>query len=498
MKIHCQNPYIASYWTVATALVLLAGLFLRLMFYNGPFGSDDLRYYFFAEELFQGHGLRELDHAASRLVLLVFTGFPGVIGGNYLFSGLANIVYACLTDILVVLFVRRELGSWPAFNAACFLAFAGSTMVYAGTFLPEQLLSLLMFASVLMVYRWTGFGNLWRLVSGGVLAGLAYSVKDTAVLLMPPVILYLIFFVGERSLIGRISACVAYVSGFVAVWLLESAFYSLVAGNFFYKFQAIRDVHNASIVPAESLYEFVRGAWWNASEIFSSWDQLLFPLIFAVPAWFIVLFGGKRFRLFAMCGLFVFIYLIIGTSSFTQLINLPFQERYIQPILPFAAVCIAYVLSRTSFSLQQSIILISVAGIFLAVGCYGAIKRSGALYFTEMLRTAAIAVQLLPDDSEKVFVDLRLARGLQQILPRNAFARVHVLRAGEGRRGYYVSFRDRTTNVQGASSASMLRQDSAAVLVMTLELGQRNIARYYPLHHEPKFSIQVFFQSNGE
>jgi hypothetical protein len=97
-------------YVVAIALLTLIGLVLRLTFFNGPVGSDDIRYFQSARDIVHGGRIIALDHATSRLAFLLVVGAPAALAGSIFVAGLVNIAVSVMTQVVASIFAFRELG----------------------------------------------------------------------------------------------------------------------------------------------------------------------------------------------------------------------------------------------------------------------------------------------------------------------------------------------------------------------------------------------------
>jgi hypothetical protein len=152
-----------------------------------------------------------------------------------------------------------------------------------------------------------------------------------------------------------------------------------------------------------------------------------------------LLLRGRRTAVFALIGGFVAAYLFVGTSSFSRLVNLPYQERYFIPVIPCVAIALADVLERWRGGPRASWLAALAVVCFLG-GVVGAGARSGRLYFTEGMRNAAIAVNALPNDGRPVMAASQIRWGVIQYLTPRAASRVHdATDYPKGTPGYYLT-----------------------------------------------------------
>src|SRR5690606_38174995 len=127
-------------------------------------------------------------HHSSRLVLLLLAGLPGAMFNSMYAASIANILYSLVADVAVLFVAYATLGSRAALLCTILLLFNGLLMSYSGTLLPEPLLTLFSFLAVWLFRRgidFEGSAGLRLAACAGALCGLAYSVKDTGILVAP-------------------------------------------------------------------------------------------------------------------------------------------------------------------------------------------------------------------------------------------------------------------------------------------------------------------------
>jgi 4-amino-4-deoxy-L-arabinose transferase-like glycosyltransferase len=428
-------------YAVAIALLTLIGLVLRLTFFNGPVGSDDIRYFQSARDIVHGGRIIALDHATSRLAFLLVVGAPAALAGSIFVAGLVNIVVSVVTQVVASIFAFRELGPRAGVVVAAVLAFDGLALSYSGMLMPDNLLALLFLVCAILLYlaeRAAPARALVLFLWAGVAAGAAYSSKDTGILLLPPAFAWALW-QPNRPLRERLACCATFAAGFAGVWVMEGLYFLLRAGDFLYKPHALAAAHNSQMQPAHGLIDFVRHGWWNLAHVRRSVWLSGVPLLVGAVCWLLVLWPRRRTAVFALIGAFVTAFLLFGTSSFSRLVNLPYQERYLIPVLPCVAIVLADVLERWRAATRAPV-LAAIALACCVGGFVGAQQRSGRLYFTEGLRNAAIAVKALPNDGRPVLAASQIRLGVSFYLTPSVASRVHDARDyPRGSAGYYLT-----------------------------------------------------------
>jgi len=472
--------------------LLVFAFFIRLAFMTGPVGSDDQRYFAAAATILGNEPLTTTDLAAGRLAFLALVGFPGAAFGSLYLSALANVLYATFLDVLVVWYVLKLLGERAAFVAAVVMALSGLLMTFSGTFLPEILLALFLVLGVIAID--VGMRNARdkavAFILAGVALGLAYSTKETALLAIPPVAAGIALgSPSGTSWRDRIMMGVWLCLGFALVWLVTCTVYWLVAGDFFYQSRMLSERHNAHAEVATDAIAYVRMSWWSVQGVLDEPGFLAAPLAIAFMAWIACLRERGGVLIFALLGVFMTIYLTVGTSSLSRPLLLPFQERYYLPVVPFAAVCIASVLTRKAvLHRAASWIGGAVAVTYAILSIHGSATRSGSLYFAEALRSAAILVRSSPDSGALIVADERLGYALRFVLPENDYARVRWVYATSRAEpvaspdSYFIAYR-RAEDPEGQSFHTDSRMPSR--VCARLQMSNSMIARVWPTAAPP-------------
>src|SRR5262245_41737003 len=153
---------------VTIASFVLCGLALRIIFWSGPTGSDDVTYFTLAAKFLSLQPFSEVTFAV-RPVFLVLIGTPAVLL-NSMSAGIAvNVLLSVLNDLTTIWIAYRLFGNCASIAAAFVMAFCGVNILYPSTFLPDTLLTTLFLAVFLQVERAVASEVMswrWMLVAG--------------------------------------------------------------------------------------------------------------------------------------------------------------------------------------------------------------------------------------------------------------------------------------------------------------------------------------------
>lgn len=439
---------------IVAGVLILLGLFARIALITGPLGSDDANYFHFAEKLLRWQPFGELQHQGGRLAFLALIGMPAVELGSIRAGAMVNILILSIRDIGIVWYVRARLGWWAALSAAGVLGFNALTVTYAGQMLPDGLLSLAMFAASALVFeavqRPRPSGRAWFLAGAGVMAGVAYSTKDTGILVLPCAITW-IAVAGWRqqgfASAGQVlQGTAVFLAGFASVALLEMGIHHVLNGDAFYRYHALAWTHNTvgDVSEAASLYDFARHAYWNALGV-TAWDRASLPvLVLAAAMWSTCMVKRLPLSYFAMVGAFLAIYLIFGSSSLTRLIPLPVQDRYFEVLVPFLAVSTGEVVSflcRAWPGWRARFAMVGLPALLALASVPSVVMNAGAFPLRDVGINAASAIAMASGQGHGRFIYLSepLYRIVKSFVPPATYSLLEVIpEAGPLPSGYYL------------------------------------------------------------
>jgi hypothetical protein len=386
---------------VAITVLLTSGFFLRLLFYTGPIGSDDLSYFHFAQKLLLGQSFAgadpfDLPHQGGRLAFLALVGVPAVWFGHIAFGAFANVLLLTVRDVVLTVFVYRTIGRVPAAFAAAFLSLNPLSTVHASLMLPDGMTSFAMVASTLAAFQalqTAGRRTLAWMFLAGVLAAVAYSTKDTGILVLAPTALAILYWCSGRA---RLYALLSLGLGCALIVSLELLALWTLSGDPLFRVHAISSSHNQKMGGGRDALDFLRRVYWNLYGVTRPLQTSLPVLVLLVPTAAIAMFDRSRRLLFPVTGLFLALYLIFGTTSLTRLIPVPAQDRYLEPIVPYVALCLALALPlvwRTRPSLVLPALVV-FSGAMVAAAAPSVTYQAGDVAFSGVAKNAVIAMEM--------------------------------------------------------------------------------------------------------
>jgi hypothetical protein len=223
------------------------------------------------------------------------------------------------------------------------------------------------------------------------------------------------------------------LAAFGAVWIADGLAYVALTGDFFYRATATARAHDTTIAAATSISEAVRMAAANVRLVLEKGRWLLFPVLIGLPllAWTAV--ARPRYRLIAMSGLFVGLFLILGSSNLSAYRPLPFHVRYFQPIVPFAAIAAASLFAGCGWAGRRMLGVIVPAGagglVFFS-GLHEVTNAAGVSHRAPILASIRTAVEVLDDEQKPFFVAPCLHKSLAHVLSPGFVGRVQPIPPG--------------------------------------------------------------------
>ena len=414
-----QRRTAAIFWSL-----LIGGLALRLIFFAGPIGSDDSNYYMYSEQLLNGRLEGSAHHHASRMLFMLLLGIPTVLSHSLYTGCMLSIAVSIAGGLLVYAFMRRHASMNAALVAFGMVMLSGTSILYASVFVPDNLTAVLMPGAAMAIFHAIETPRrrgVW-LIGAGVLTGLAYSSKDTALLMLPPLVLWILIGMRDVGLLRRLQAAALYGLAMLAVYLAESAAYWWVADDFFYRSHALTQVHNRTIEASTGALEFAKAGYWALLTLLVDWARNGPMLVLGALGALGVLLWNRPLAGFVLTGLFVTLYLIVGSSSLTRLVHLPIQDRYLLPCIPFAAIALGLALDAVGRRWPGRFDITGAATIplliaLLATGVKSAAAEAGSITFADYYRNAADAIRILSANGRPIHVDSVLHHHLRHMLP---------------------------------------------------------------------------------
>lgn len=348
---------------VLLTLVLAASM---AMGWVGYIGSDDWVYIQNARERMAVPWTIGADHWSVRFTMtLPMAGLMAWFGESEFVVVLPTLLYAWAAAVLVLVFLWRRAGAGAALLASVLIAVSPLLTVNATSMRIDAVENFYVVASLLcyLVARERAGAASW-LVGAGLLAGLAFVTRPTAVALLA--------FFGVMFLSGRGMPRWRHLwllAGFLCVWVAESAHYYAATGQWFYRLGI--DFGHDDVVRAGSLFDAVVVA--PARMLFSSHGFGLAFWLLPALAWFAgrpSVAGERTARLVRLLTLFALVWIAVFSVFASKLVLDP---RYLAPALTMAlavagvSIALAWRLGRRRLAAAVAAAMVAAHGLGLYV-----------------------------------------------------------------------------------------------------------------------------------
>lgn len=241
-------------WVLFT-IVIVAAAFLRIIFYTGFFGSDEVTYTASAFKLLDGDWSVSTYVGANRYgINLPVAAFAYLFGRSEFIANLYSLLCSLAEIALVFYFGRKMLGLRAAVLAAAILAFLPLHVHFAGRLMADAPLALMITASFLLFWDGETRKNALSFAIAGLAAGLSFWIK-------PHAIIYLSVFLVYPLLFWRWNWLWLWMVGvFILAVLANNALIWILTGDFFFLFDAIFERHTSGHLEAAAAVASARMA----------------------------------------------------------------------------------------------------------------------------------------------------------------------------------------------------------------------------------------------
>lgn len=349
-KISSKHPISSDVWTrddwgIWFFLMVVAAT-LRIFFYTGYFGSDEVTYIGSAFKILQGDWSVSQYVGANRYgVNLPVAAFAYLFGQNEFAANLYSLLCSLGEIALVFYFGRLMLGLRVTVLATMVLIVIPLHVHFAGRIMADSPLALMITASFLFFWNGERRGNKISFLIAGLVAGLSFWVKQAT-------IIYLILFIFYPIVFQRwnwkwiwmlVGFSLAVASNMVLFWELT--------GTPFYLFQAVESRWGSSFPEVSSfeqspIYYFV----YLFSKIWHTWLAAYLAVV-AVGIWWVrrrslhrLENDSLQFIMFWAGGMLTVFSLLV--VSWNPLIFIPKQTNYMLMFVAPLALLAGYALAH--------------------------------------------------------------------------------------------------------------------------------------------------------
>ncbi len=338
------------------ALVFLAGIAVRLLFFSGYVQTDDAHYALSAWRWAEEGRLAHADQFGTRLGLLAPTALAFRWFGVSAWTA-AGFAFLC-SIAAVPLVGRLAAGLWgerTGVLAALLYAFLPLDVLFASRMFPCSPIGLATVGALILLL----LGEGRRAVFGaGVCLGLAATFRLTAFFALGPILLSALVwnFPRRRHLVWG-------AAGVAAVMAIEAATFAWLTGDPTFRFQALlgplAEQGDLEGLTSAGTAWFLAAPWLR---LFSEQEMGFYPYL-AVPAlvyWFRKAETARE-RFLLLWVAFLYLYTVYGTTAPWRYAPLPRLPRYLSIVAPAAIVLTAAWLARAFRPRAQAVIVGALA-----------------------------------------------------------------------------------------------------------------------------------------
>ena len=349
------------------AILVIVSMAVRLVFFNGPFGSDDLVYLERAVQISEGIWTSADYNGALRYGFNIPAGFLIFLFGKSSFvANLWPLICSIAEVVAVYLFGQVLWGQRVALYSAMILAFLPLHVAVATHIHADPIVSFFLTSSFILFYFAERNQVRWLYFLAGIVMGWVFWVKEYAVITLFPFVLY-------PFLWRKVNLKWAYViGGGLFMLLAHLALMTFISGDPFHLFRVISHQVNRDVIE--------KGAG-NLS-VWYYFKYLLFDIKHTWLAGILAFFGilsiaadKWRARLLPDGTLYVVFWLLslIFFLSFFPISLSPLrfamkQSNYISLFLAPLALLSGYFLCRLRKPIGISLFLVTLIGGFFLSG----------------------------------------------------------------------------------------------------------------------------------
>lgn len=348
------------------AAILVFAVILRLIFFSGVGGSDDVLYTSYANQLSKDNFNFPATHHGTRLGILYPVGFLYALFGVTEFSSNILIFVTSIAGILLAFYFGKEFFSEEVGLIAAFLlSFFPLDVVFATKLLPDMpsafFMSMGVFFFLLAEKNSSALKSKINYTLSGLSIGVAYMIRESAILIILFFLAYALFYRKFKLNYFLVFA------GFAVVFIIESFIFLANTGDFLYRLHSLTSYY-PTVVELDEF--FGRGSFpvslFHFPYIMFTSVQfgIFFPFIL-IAIFYNLKTRNKKSYPFMIWFLSLLVYLSFGTVSFTEYLLFAAIPRYLM-VITFPSMILLAVFLSDKAALMRKILLPSILALLLA------------------------------------------------------------------------------------------------------------------------------------
>ncbi|MBI2135159.1 glycosyltransferase family 39 protein [Candidatus Woesearchaeota archaeon] len=349
------------------ALIILFGIALRLYFFSGIGASDDLGYTKYAYDLSQDDYAFPGTHQGMRLFFLYSVSFMyGLFGVNDFSSVFPVLLFSIAGMILIFYFGRFLFGEKVGLLSAFLLSFFPLDVIFATRLVSDLPSAFFIGLGVFLFLLGERCQKKLKMnlsyILSGLFIGIAYTFRETAVLIV-------LFFGAYAIFYRKIKLNYLYIlAGFIVVFSFESILFMLNTGDPFYRYHSLSQNYEDVV---ESSGFFGRGSFPSSLVHYpyllftSSQFGLFFPFIFIALVYSILLRKKETYPLIIWFSVLL-LYISFGSTSLSSYLPFAGVPRYLFPVIFPGIMLLSYFLLSNEEVIRKALMPSIILMLFAA------------------------------------------------------------------------------------------------------------------------------------
>lgn len=342
------------------AVILVFAIILRVIFFGGVGGSDDVLYTSYAYHLSQGDFPFPATHHGTRLGILYPTSFLySLFGVNEFSSNIFVFAFSIAGIMLAFYFGKEFFNEKVGLIAAFLLSFFPLDVVFATKLFPDLpsafFMSLGVFFFLLAEKNENSFKSNVHYSFSGLSIGIAYLIRESALLILLFFLVYSLFYRKFKLNYFLIFA------GFMVAFLAEAYIFFINTGDFLYRLNSLN-----SYYPTVVEYDrfFGRGSFpfslLNFPYImFTSIEFGIFYPFILTAAFYCIRSKNRRAYPFIIWFSALILYLSFGSVSIVKYLPFAAISRYLM-VITFPSIILLAVFLSDKNAITRKILFPSI------------------------------------------------------------------------------------------------------------------------------------------
>ncbi len=340
-------------------IILVIAIVLRVVFYTGVNFNDDLVYLNFAHDITQGRFHPHPYIFATRLLMQYPIAFFFLLFGVSEFSATLYMLLASLATIILTYLIGRELfNNQTGLLAALLLAFLPLDIIYSTTITPDVPTAFYLALSVYLFIIGNKKSNKLLQYSSGIAIGLAWLVKNLAIIY---VLLFIGYFILELikkkdRFFRTLKPYLFVASGLISILIIEGIIYSSLGYSFLTVFEVNNEHYTTTLLGVNRDLRYYPAQLFNYDSLGKYFHYIGYYFYFSLLSIALILLKKRKEAYILIIWLLpMTLFLQYGSMSITQYLLIQRIYRFLTIISVPMCLLIAYYIANINFKLDRLI-----------------------------------------------------------------------------------------------------------------------------------------------